>query len=108
MMEPPPGQENQCPEFLRGIWWMKEPWHQQGTKNLPGRSTFSIHFHSKNTSIYTPSQVCQTARVQSRPEDNVANETLVSLESAKWGFDGTVGWTPGQKTAVAVGNDIFS
>jgi len=50
MMEPPPGQENQCPEFLRGVWWMK---------------------------------------------DNVANENLVSLESARWEFNGTVGWKYG-------------
>lgn len=49
MMEPPTG-ENQCPEFLRGVWWMK---------------------------------------------DNVANENLVSLESARWEFNGTVGWKNG-------------
>eukprot|EP00438_Fugacium_kawagutii_P023468 Skav220964 [mRNA] locus=scaffold1928:290715:294298:+ [translate_table: standard] len=26
MMEPPPGRgtENKCPEFLRGVWWMKD------------------------------------------------------------------------------------
>ena len=26
MMQPPAADMNYCPEFLRGVWWMKDPW----------------------------------------------------------------------------------
>lgn len=31
MMEPPEGREGQpCPEFMRGVFWMRVPWHDKG------------------------------------------------------------------------------